>query len=105
MSAALDTHAWNRGSQDGSKKSRYAFAPAHREPRRAGPGPATLRAKPPDTITRPADPYRDRKKKRRPPLSPTLFRYASQLRAQRRIFTLTEGSKLHADEGSIFDAD
>jgi hypothetical protein len=70
MSAALDTHAWNRGSQDGSKKSRYAFAPAHREPRRAGPGPATLRAKPPDTITRPADPYRDRKKKRRPAAEP-----------------------------------
>ena len=45
-------------------------------------------------------------KKRGPPLSPTPFRYAPQLRAQRRESPSSEtGSKLDADTGSIFDAD
>ena len=45
------------------------------------------------------------RQKKRPPLSPTLFRFASQLRAQRRNIATRSGSKLDADRGSIFDAD
>jgi ribosome modulation factor len=44
-------------------------------------------------------------KKRAAPLSPTLFRYAPQLRAQRRKSPPKEGSRLDADRGSIFHAD
>ena len=66
MSTALDTHTWKSGSQDGEQEKPLRLCPCaperteNREPRRAGPGsPTTLRAKAPDTITRPADPYRD----------------------------------------------
>jgi hypothetical protein len=106
MRAALDTHTWNRGSKMVGKKRRYALAPTHRDPRRAGPGVTGSIEGKAARCEYPANgPVSRQQEKSAPPLSPTLFRYASQLRAQRRISTVTEGSKLDADEGSIFDAD
>src|SRR5215475_409239 len=93
-----------KASRMTSKESPYSSAPTNREPRRACRGSAaTSKVKPPETGTQPREPATE--KKRAAPLSPTLFRYAPQLRAQRRKPPPKEGSRLDADRGSIFRAD
>src|SRR5215475_14233239 len=89
-----------KASRMASKERPYLSAPTNREPQRACRGSAaTSRVKPLGTGTRPPEPATG--KIRAPPLRPTLFRYAPQLRAQRRKSPPKEGSRLDADRGRV----
>jgi hypothetical protein len=73
-------------------------APTTPAPLKTGQGAAaTSRASPHSMATLPLDHVRP---KRATPLSPPLFRYAPQLRSQRRNTAARVGSRLHADEAN-----
>src|SRR5215468_8977082 len=75
-------------------------APTTPAPLKTGRGAAaTSRARPHCMATLPLD--HARPEKRATPLSPPLFRYAPQLRSQRRNTAGRVGSRLHAEEGRI----
>ena len=86
MRLSIDGPAWNRGFHDGE-----ATPPLRACPYAAGP---TERWS-----------WSGGYKKTRPPLRPTLVRYAPRLRSQQRQTVARVGSKLHAGEGSKFGAD
>jgi ribosome modulation factor len=107
MRIEIDAQAWNRGFWDGELGKPldccpYAVKAAESLSWLSGyiEGKAFRNASEPP---RPA-PW-SRGKKCAPPLSPTLFRFASQLRTQRRNIAARWGSKLDADWGSKFGAD
>jgi hypothetical protein len=75
-------------------------APPAPAPLKTGRGAvATSRARPHSMATLPLDHVRP--ENRATPLSPPLFRYAPQLRSQRRNTAARVGSRLHADEGRV----
>ena len=105
MRIEIDGQAWDKGFEDGEQGKALLSCPyttgtteslswvsGYIEGKAARNGYSATRA-------------RRQAKKRAAPLSPTLFRYAPQLRAQRRKSPPKEASRLDADRGSTFHAD
>src|SRR5262249_13014885 len=98
MRIEIDGQAWDKGFEDGEQGESLFLCPY--EPGTTDSWPWVSgyiegkAARNGYSATRAGD-----RKKRAAPLSPTLFRYAPQLRAQRRKSPPKEGSRLDADRG------